>query len=1124
MKLKSIFSIGALLLTGLIGMSLIDSVSSNNETASEALEQGFLSPPNSAKPRVWWHWMNGNISKDGITKDLQWMKRVGIGGMQNFDAARESPQFVETRSIYMTPSWKDAFSHAARLADELDLELTIHSSPGWSVTGGPWVRPNEAMKKYVWSEITIEGGKPFTGRVPKPPTTTGSFQNLVTTGRAGIPTPYFEHYADQAVIAYRLPDSYKSMSELNPVITSSGGNFTLAQLTDGDVALTSPLPIPEVGQTAWIQFEFQSPVTIQALSIVATSTQAERILEAGNDGTTFNKVIDIPAGGGRGGGQRTLSFSPTTAKYFRVSFNRLPATTPGGGGGGMGGAQQAAANYTVAELVLYPDARVHRFEDKAGFSSATDLYTAFTMPVSAADVVKKSDVIDITDKLNADGTLNWTPPAGKWKIMRLGYSLTGQTNGPAAAEATGLEIDKLSAEHVTSYINRYFDMYYDATQGFMGQRGLQYLLTDSYEAGYANWTELMMSEFEKSRGYSMLTWLPVLSGQIIESAEASDKFLWDFRKTLSDMIVRTHYATISSLLKARGMRGLYTESHAQSRAFIADGMQVVGNADIPMAEFWTPQWAQGEKMNDIATRFRVDIKDASSASHIYGQNLVAAESFTASVATGAWAWHPGNLKPHADWALYCGLNRFVIHTSPHQPSDTHIPGVGLGSYGQWFTRHETYAEQAVAWMTYLGRSCFMLQQGRYVADVAYYYGEDINTVALFRNVGLPLEVPREYNFDFVNSDILVNLLRVDNGKLVTPSGMSYSVLYLDDNSKYMTLQVLRKVKELVENGAIVCGAKPLQSPSLVDNPDEFNTIVRQLWARNGANRTGKGIVYVGNSLQNVLNAQRVAPDFSYRKPRTDSEMFFVHRKMDDIEIYWVANHNDRVEDIEATFRVSGMEPEIWNAATGTMEKVSYTISGSTTRIPLHLEPYDAVFVVFRNKTANRSFTLPRTTTTQLSTVTGEWNVAFQAGRGAPATAVFPSLTQWNENSNSGIKYFSGVATYTKSIQAPAAWFTPGAQLWLDLGQVEVIAEVTVNGKPVGYAWTKPYRVNVTDALKEGDNQVEIKVANLWINRLVGDQQPGATKITWINFEPYQANTPLKPSGLLGPVTVSKTTR
>ena len=1128
MKVKKVLKVAdkavVLILTGLLCLSFMY-VKSSHSTAAETLEQGFMTPPESAKIRVWWHWMNGNITKEGIRADLEWMKRSGIGGFQNFDAGLATPQVVDKRLIYMTPEWKDAFLFTTKLADSLGLEMAIAGSPGWSESGGPWVKPNEAMKKYVWSEIRIDGGKAYAGVLPKPYTVSGPFQNISRPTRNNDPVP--EYYADAAVIAYRLPDSYASLQDLKPVITSSGGNFTLAELTDGDLVKTSSMPVAEEGKSAWIQFEFSKPVTMQALSIVAGGTQREeRALEASNDGKEFFKVMEIPQGRLT---QRTLSFEPITAKYFRVAWKRLPMPSlpaQAQGAPAPPRIQTPTRGIEVAELVLYTDGRVNRFEEKAGFSTATDLYNAFTPAIDPAEAVKKSEVINITDKMGADGTLRWTPPAGKWKVMRLGYSLTGYMNSPASPEATGLEVDKLSAKHVTSYFNQYLDQYKNATQGLMGARGLQYVITDSWEAGTLNWTDDMFSEFRKRRGYDMMPWLPVLSGQIIESAEASDRFLWDFRKTISDLTTENHYDLLTTLLKQRGM-GRYTESHEGGRAFVGEGMEVKRKANVAMSAFWTPSY--GTNQLEIATRYQADIRESASVAHVYGQNLVAAESMTAPSQGPWWSWAPGTLKPIADYALYCGLNRFVIHTSVHQPSLDKAPGLGLGPYGQWFTRHETWAEQAIYWSTYLARSCFMLQQGKFVADIAWYYGEDNNITALFggqagfgsqASAGLP-DIPKEYSYDFVNADALVNLMSVENGAIVTPSGMRYRLLALDNNSRYMTLPVLRKIRDMVLKGAVVTGNKPVQSPSLADNSGEFNAIVRQLWAKEGVNQVGKGIVYAGISLPEVLRAQIITQDFSYIKPQDDTNLFFVHRKAEDTDIYWVSNHNNRVEDVATTFRVEGMEPELWHPVTGNIEKLSYTIENGVTKIPLHLEPFDAVFVVFRNKTSVKSFTMPETAKTQLATVEGEWNVAFQAGRGAPAQAVFASLTQWNENTDKGIKYFSGTATYSKTIQAPAEWFSSGAQLWLDLGIVHYLAEVIVNGKSLGVVWTRPFKVNVTGTLKQGSNNLEVKVTNVWANRLIGDKQPDAEKFTFTTLEPYTADSQLFPSGLIGPVTISK---
>jgi len=1119
-------------------MLLFTASCNESPVGGENLEKGFLSPPDQAKPRVWWHWMNGNITKEGIRADLEWMHRIGIGGFQNFDAALATPQIVEKRLVYMTPEWKDAFRFATVLADSLSLEMAIAGSPGWSESGGPWVKPEQGMKKYVWSETFVEGGKPFSGIVPPPPSTTGVFQNigpessLSMTGQEPAAPPMF--YADAAVVAFRLPDADKTMAEMQPKVTSSGGEFDLAMLTDGDLSKSVMLPFARPGENAWIQYEFAQPETMNALTIVGGGSAGTfgfggdsnpRALEVSDDGVHFSKVVDITPGSVA---QKTMSFAPVTGKYFRFNW-MTPQLSPFAMAGlaGLGDAEalgemfgitadmlQGPTGTNVAELVLYTAGRVNRFEGKAGFATPADLYAAATPEVNPDEVVKKAEVIDLTAEMEADGTLNFTFPEGRWMIMRLGYSLTGRTNHPASPEATGLEVDKLNAEDVKDYFTDYLDQYKDATGGLMGKRGLQYIITDSYEAGALNWTDNMMEEFKTRRGYEMTPWLPVLAGHIVESSEASDAFLWDFRRTLADLIAENHYDQLTTILHERDM-GRYTESHEGGRVFVGDGMEVKSKADIPMSATWTPGGFGGFGETEVAIRYRADVRESASVSHIYGQEFVAAESMTA-IGT-AWAWSPETLKPTADMEMANGLNRFVIHCSPHQPVNDKIPGLGLGPFGQWFTRHETWSEEASAWITYLARSSYMLQQGKFIADVVYFYGEDNNITALFGEK-LP-DIPEGYNYDFVNADALVNVLEVKNGSIITPSGMNYKLLALDANSKYMTLPVLRKIRDMVTAGAVVVGAKPVATPSLSDDQAEFELIADQLWANpTGENVTGKGKVYGGMTVSEALEAMNVAPDFAYTKPLDNTHLMFVHHRLGDIDFYWVNNRNTRVEDLEAAFRVDGREAEIWHPETGLMEQASFSIENGLTTVPLHLEASDAVFVVFSNKTKEMSRIVPAPAEQNLATLEGPWEVTFQEKRGAPAEATFEALTPWNESDDPGIKYFSGTGTYTKNLTAPADWIGEGKELWLDLGGVKNIAEVLVNGESAGIVWKTPFRVNITGKLKEGENTVEIKVTNLWVNRLIGDVQPGVTeKITYTTMPFYRANSPLKPSGLLGPV-------
>ncbi len=1096
--------------------------------SSDALEQGFRRPPDSAKPRVWWHWMNGNISKEGIKLDLEWMHRVGLGGFQNFDAALATPQVVDHRLAYMTPEWKDAFKYATTLADQLGMEEAIAGSPGWSETGGPWVPGSQGMKKYVWSETIVEGGKPFQGTLAHPPSNTGAFQNLgvrdMLAAPAGAPPPP-TFYGDAVVVAYRRPAGEVSIESLHPKVTASAGAPEAAMLSDGDLEKTTRLPIPEAGQSAWIQYEFAQPQTIRSVTIVTKDvdfitamitgiSNPEKSLEASDDGQTFRQVVKLPDGGSP---QHTLSFAPVTAKFFRIAFERTPPPPIPAWASGIDPASLGIkigpppTDYEIAELVLHPGARVNRFEEKAAFTPVADLYQFATTPVAAGEAVSKSDVIDLTAKMRADGTLDWTPPAGNWVILRFGYSLLGITNHPATAEATGLEVDKLNRGYVKNYMDGYLDSYKQTVGAdYMGKRGIKYVITDSWEAGSQNWTDDMIAQFKKRRGYDPLPWMPVLTGQVVDSAEASDQFLWDFRKTIGDLIADEHYGQVQASLKDRRM-GHYGESHEGGRAFVADGMEVKKLNDIPMSAMWT----QVPGVNKEQFGYNADDRESASVAHIYGQNLAAAESLTAAAAP--WAWSPATLKPTADQELLNGINRFVIHESAHQPLLDKAPGLTLGPFGQWFNRNETWAEQAGAWVDYLARSSYMLQQGRFAADVIYFYGEDSNLTAIF-NEKSP-DVPAGYGFDYINADGLIHELNVADGAITTKSGMNYHVLVLDPYSKHMSLPVLRAIHKLVEQGAVVAGERPTDTPSLADDATEFKKLNGELFGDgSGVHTLGKGKVYAGQNADAALKALNAPPDFDHSKPESDTRILFVHRKLPDGDIYFLDNRNDRDETVDATFRVSGKEPELWYAETGKSEPAAYQISGDRTTVPLHFEPWGTVFVVFRKSAKATSRTLPKPVETQIETLDGSWNVSFQPGRGAPASITLDQLVSWSDSQDKGVKYFSGIGTYTKSIQASPNWFKPGAKIWIDLGDVKNLAEVAVNGKSLGIVWHAPYRVDATSALKPGSNAITIKVTNAWVNRLIGDQQPDATtKYTFADVKPYKADSALLPSGLLGPV-------
>jgi hypothetical protein len=1070
--------------------------------AQSTLQEEFQNPPNEARPRVWWHWMNGNITKDGIQKDLDWMERAGIGGFHNFDANLMTPLVTKKKLVFMTPEWKEAFKFTTDLAIEKGMEMTIAGSPGWSETGGPWVSPEDGMKKYVWTETSVQGGQTFKGKLNQPANVTGTFQNILVE-EGGITGGYIgekpQFYKDALVIAYQIPADERSFTELKPEVSSSGGDFSLEHLSDGDLHHTSFLPPVEVGEKSWIQYEFDSAYTFKAISVVGATTTPlaefrgnpdNRILQVSNDGTNFRDVAKIP---GAIPPQNTINFQPTKAKYWRMTWETLPPTpNPFLAMLGMPMGDVKPEGTDIAEFVLHASDRIDRFEEKAGFAAWREDTPSYV--AGGADAIAKAQVLNLTDKLQEDGTLNWEVPEGNWIVLRFGFSLTGRQNHPASPEATGLEVDKLNEDAVSRYINHYLDLYKDATGGLMGEKGLSSIILDSYEAGHMTWTDDFPQEFEQRRGYSILEWIPVLTGRIVESREASEKFLWDFRKTIGEMIADNHYDVIGEELNKRGM-GRYTESHENQRIFLADGMDVKRNAEVPMSAMWTPGSLGGGKDEDV--RSEGDIRESASVANIYGKPFVAAESMTS--AGKPFQEYPERLKRTADLELASGLNRFVIHTSVHQPLDDKMPGFSLGPFGQYFTRQETWAEQARPWVDYLSRSCHLLQQGKNVADVLYYYGENTNITWICREE-LP-NIPPGLEFDFVNSTALIEAIEAKDGQLVAKSGNSYKVLMLDESAKWMTLPVLEKIQELVAAGVKVIGAKPEMSPSLSDDAEAFQQLADEVWQ-------SPNIV--------TLGTLKLQPDIFVKKAK--NEILFRHRQTEDRDIYWLNNRGAEPTSAEISFKVSGKVPKLWHPQTGKISEVTYKIQNGRTTVPLQFESWDAFFIVFEGEAKMDSHVLPEQVTAEVLKLEGSWKVSFQEGRGAPKETELTELKSLTENTDKGIKYFSGTATYHKSFSINN--LVDGAQYSIDLGEVKQIAEVIINGKNMGILWKTPFMLDITEALQEGENKLEIKVTNSWVNRMIGDAQPdAATKITFATMPFYRADSELHPSGLLGAVRI-----
>jgi hypothetical protein len=1088
-------------------LSLILVVLAFNTSAqnnSVNLENGFKNPPESAKPRTWWHWTNSNITKDGITKDLEWMKSVGIGGMQMADVAAGQGQTVDKKILFGSPEWLDAVKLAASEAQRLNLEMTIFSSAGWSLTGGPWVKPEQAMKKLVWSDTTIIGPAKFSKSLPKPPQVEGPIGNMTSsTQSAG---PFF--YKDAVVLAFQAPANEEEMSQAHYIISTAAGVIDAKPLTDNDLNTSIKIRGQKETKNVWLQFSYDKPFKAQAITIASRNGIPFCTLSASDDGKEFHTISILPGAQlYRAGKVETVAFPETSARYFKLEFTGAPwkpadvmaETDP-----------KPDSVYLLNEVTLHSGSRIHRWKDKAGFFHLFN-YEPVTIPVNSsvsASYIDPSGIIDLTSKLDQNGNLSWDVPKGKWTIMRFGYSLTGSKNRPAVPAGSGYETDKLSKEHTLAYLQGYIDPIKSALGPLYG-KGLQCVLLDSWEAGMQNWTDKMIPEFTKRRGYDPTPYLPALAGRIVGNRDISDRFLWDFRRTLADMFAQNHFATATEYLNKQGIK-TYGEVSGVSLEILEDALMNKKYVDIPMGEFWF-------KSLHPDLMYYQDVRGAASAAHIYGKGIAATESFT-----GGGYESPWSLKKIGDYWFAQGVNRIIFHTSAHQPLDTKPGNTMVGTH---INRNITWAEQAKPFMTYLARNSYMLQQGLFVADIAYLLNEGAPSTMPIWSEGLDPALPEGHDFDFINADVLVNMMTVDSkGKLALPDSMKYAVMVLP-NTDMMTIPVLTKLHELVKNGATIIGRKPLRTPGLTGYPEselKFKMLTDDLWGDiDGISRTrhpfGKGHVIWGTTLNTVLKQMDVQNDFEFGKT-LDSEVSWIHRRDGETDIYFVTNRSDNELNTNARFRVTGKEAEIWHPESGKTEPASYSFDKNKTTVPLKLDGRQSAFIVFKNKSNVESRTISPEKTTPLTDITGPWDLTFPSGLGAPEKTKFTTLESWTLSADQGIKYFSGTGTYSTTINAPASWFQKDAKILLDLGKVGDMAMISVNGTPADTLWVLPYRADITQLIKKGSNKLEIKVTNEWTNRLVGDRQaPAGQKV--LNSNVMVMARQLNESGLMGPVKI-----
>nr|MCU0981509.1 discoidin domain-containing protein [Pirellulaceae bacterium] len=880
----------------------------------------------------------------------------------------------------------------------------------------------------------------------------------------------------------------------------------------------------------WLQFRFREPVSVSGFAVQGRPgygpTEGE--LQASDDGAAWQQVQEFSAAGDRAEGK----FEAVRAAQFRLMFYgsrdpRFPASPrnvqiveaqlldPAGHMLNAVGPQRRP-------LQMWAQKALHK---PLSFSAPDTTPLLQELPPEAGEEdTAAADVRDLTACLDAGGTLRWDAPKGEWEILRFGCTLNDHCRVSTCSDGwDGYALDPFDAGAFRKYWEQVVEPLI-ADAGPLAGTALKYLHTDSWEVEVANWTPTLREEFRQRRGYDLMPFLPVIAGRIVDSRPISNRFLHDFRKTMGDLAVDNHYRLFSDGARRHNLR-LHPESGGP-HAVPVDSLRCLGMNDAPMSEFWA--WSWRHRIGDTNRFF---VKQPASAAHTYGRRLVLAEGFT----TIGPHWQEtlwDNLKPAFDQALCEGLNRLVWHAFTCSPAEMGLPGQEYFA-GTHFNPNSTWWHKSPAFLAYLNRCQYLLQQGTFVADAVSYYGDHVPNFAQLKRSD-PARVLPGYDYDVATEEVVLTRMSVRDGRIVLPDGMSYRVLVLPDQPA-ISLPVLRKVQELVDAGATVIGPKPIQATGLHDYPAcdaQVAELAGGLWGADapqavGERRVGQGRVVWGKTAREVLSGDGVLPDFEVTGGDEQSLLDYIHRRDGDREIYFVANRNNRDERVACTFRVAGKVPELFDPLTGRTRPLPvYAVDAGRTTIPLQFAPCGSWFIVFRQPAASPPATAGSNfpVLTPAHTLSGSWQVRFEPRWGGPETVEFAELTDWTKRPEDGIRFYSGTATYRQTFALPDSLRAPARQLVLDLGAVKQLAQVKLNGRDLGVLWAFPFRVDVTDAVQPTGNVLDIEVVNFWPNRVIGDQAlPEEQRLTRTNIRKLTKDTPLVESGLLGPVQIFSVT-
>ena len=1066
--------------------------------------EDFMNPPSSSAVHTWWHWMDNNITREGITKDLEAMKSQGITTATLFNIGNPGEHdFGIPHVIFNTDEWYEMFEWTLEEADRLGMTIGAHNTDGWSSSGGPWITPETSMKRTVWSKSFIRGGKSIDQKLPKP-------------------HGNHNYYEDIRVLAIPARAEPSSFQHAKPAI-KAGGSSTGNLLYDGN-----PFSMIDVEDGSYLEILFENDFTAEMIAIHPrveyswANLQNIRFrieLKVSSDGIHYRtiKVFDDPAV------NRTsiIDIPNSTGKFFRLDFTNII------------GLAEPQIGIAEIELLKKNESPAYNTDipfhlEKTSTTMANNEANMF-MPGKDASAVPFDDVIDVTEFMTLEGILKWDAPAGNWNVLRLGYTTTGVQNAHATIAGTGLEVDKLDTTSLNIHFNNYPKKLIEHAGEYAGNT-FEFLLIDSWECRYQNWTGKFAEEFEQRRNYSIYNWLPVLAGITVESSEATERFLLDFRQTIAEMIEENYYRHFHDLTQRYGLSSYLEVIYGGRRYPPVDILKSNSIVDVPMYEFWAgPSWDTGYFNYTPVEKTNFSLPAHTAA--LYDKKIIAAEAYTGFANYSETPW---DLKLIGDQWYTRGINRMVLHTNVHQPFEKK-PGFTLDIYGQSFNRHNTWWDLSSQWFTYQHRVQYILQQGTPVADILYFMGDSYYQDL---QAGSAYDIPAGYFSQNINLDALLHQSRVRNGMIELNNGLQYGLLLLPDDG-YLQHGSLKRIAKLVREGAVVVGPKPslyAGSHHSDYNTEQFNELADNLWGKAGTegiyeNQYGKGRVFSGMDLQDILDVLQLTPDFVSQHDKMANLLFF-HKKIGTFDVYFVVNQEDRRVVREISFRKTGKSPEIWNPQYGTVSVPSgYQESDGYTTITTEFGPKESLFFVFRDSVLSG---LP------VREVPGDYytlndftgSVAFE---GLPDKSPIPvdEFSSWTNNNDPDIRFYSGNATYKIAFHLPEDLINRES-LYLSLDEVKNVYEITLNDVYLGSSTFPGHKFDVSGLLKKQTNTLEIRVANTWRNRIIGDYTEfGELRNIWTttrsDMVPSWSNDtvdilpgkdkPLQESGILAPVKI-----